>query len=235
MARTVLFVMTGSNQWTLKDGTKHPTGFWAEEAVAPFEIFRDAGLDVTVATPGGVRPPVDEGSLSAENAGSEEAAAHFRDVIENAPEFQNPIALSAVKLADFDAVFVPGGHGPMEDLAVDADAGTILTSAKQADLPVGIVCHGPAILLSAVDSNGQSLFAGKTVTAFTNVEEQQAGLADQAPWLLQDRLTDAGLKVIADEPWAPHVETDGSLFTGQNPASSAPLATALVERLGKAN
>ena len=235
MARTVLFVMTGSNHWTLKDGTKHTTGFWAEEAAAPLEIFKEAGFAVTVATPGGVRPPVDEGSLTPDSAGSEDAAAHFREVVENSPEFQNPIALSDVKVDDYDAVFVPGGHGPMEDLAVDKDAGTILTAVNTAKLPLGIVCHGPAILLAAVDANGQSIFAGQTVTAFTNAEEQQAGLADQAPWLLQDRLTDAGLKVIAGEPWAPHVETDGTLVTGQNPASSTPLAKAIVECLGKAN
>ena len=231
MAQTVLFVMTGSDHWTLKDGTRHPTGFWAEEAVVPLEAFVDAGYQVTVATPGGVRPPVDEGSLSAQSAGSEEAAAHYREVIDNAPEFQKPIALADVKVSDYDAVFFPGGHGPMEDLATDADAAAVLTAAIGGDVLLGIVCHGPAALLSASDANGQSAFAGRTVTAFTNAEEEQAGLADQAPWLLQDRLTEAGLKVIAGDPWAPHVETDGALYTGQNPASSAPLARAIVERL----
>lgn len=231
MARTVLFVMTGSDHWTLKDGTRHPTGFWAEEAVVPLETFTDAGFEVTVATPGGVRPPVDQGSLSAQSAGSDEAAAHYREVIENAPEFQKPIALADVHLADYDAVFLPGGHGPMEDLATDADAAAVLTAAIGGDIPLGVVCHGPAALLSATDVNAQSAFAGRTVTAFTNAEEQQAGLAEQAPWLLQDRLTDAGLTVIAGDPWAPHVQTDGNLLTGQNPASSAPLARAVVERL----
>ncbi|AZG47737.1 type 1 glutamine amidotransferase domain-containing protein [Gordonia insulae] len=232
MARTVLFVMTGSDHWTLKDGTRHPTGFWAEEAVAPLEILKDAGYEVTVATPGGVRPPVDEGSLSTESAGSAETAAHLRDVVESAPEFRNPIALSDVDVADYDAVFVPGGHGPMEDLAVDADAGRILVAATS-DRPVGVVCHGPAILLSAVDADGKNAFAGYTVTGFTNTEEEQAGLAAKAPWLLQDRLTDAGLKVLTGDPWVSHIETDRNLLTGQNPASSSTLAHALLERLGK--
>ncbi|WAC57045.1 type 1 glutamine amidotransferase domain-containing protein [Gordonia sp. SL306] len=235
MSRTVLFVMTGSDHWTLNDGTKHATGFWAEEAVAPLEILKDAGYAVTVATPGGVRPPVDEGSLTAERAGSAEAAAHIRDVVESAPEFQNPIALSDVVVDDYDAVFVPGGHGPMEDLAVDPEAGRILTAVNGADRPVAIVCHGPAALLSATDGAGKNTFVGHTVTGFTNAEEEQGGLAAKAPWLLQDRLTDAGLKVVTGEPWAPHIETDRNLLTGQNPASSGPLARALVDRLGKAD
>ncbi|MYR08273.1 type 1 glutamine amidotransferase domain-containing protein [Gordonia sp. SID5947] len=235
MSRTVLFVMTGSNHWTLDDGTKHPTGFWAEEAVAPLEIFKDAGYDVTVATPGGVRPPVDEGSLTAESAGSADAADHYRSVVESAVEFQKPIALSDVVIDDYDAVFVPGGHGPMEDLAVDPEAGKVLSGANGADRPLAIVCHGPAALLAATDGDGKNTFAGHTVTGFTNTEEEQAGLADKAPWLLQDRLTEAGLNVVAEEPWAPHIETDRNLLTGQNPASSGPLARALVDRLGKAD
>src|SRR5690242_10227727 len=109
----ILFIMTGAGAWTLKDGSKHPTGFWAEEAAVPYEQFKQAGHEIVVATPGGVVPPVDEGSLAGD-------AAKFREVLDAAPEFKNPIALADVNLDDYAAVYVPGGHGPMEDLAVDA-------------------------------------------------------------------------------------------------------------------
>jgi len=232
MARDILFVMTGSDHWTLRDGSRHKTGFWAEEAVAPLEVFRDAGYRVTVATPGGVRPPVDESSLTAASAGSEDKADHIREVVETAPEFQNPIALADVDVSGYDAVFVPGGHGPMEDLAVDPTAGALVVAAIDAKIPLAIVCHGPAILLAAVDDNGSNAFAGRRVTGFSDAEEEQGGLADQAPWLLQDRLSEAGLKVTVGEPWAAHLESDGNLLTGQNPASSESLARAVVDRLG---
>lgn len=118
----ILFVMTGADQWTLADGSTHPTGFWAEEAVAPYEAFKAAGHEVTVATPDGVVSPVDQGSLSSDANGGPEQAARIRAVVETAPEFQAPIALTEVRLDDYAAVYVPGGHGPMEDLAVNADS-----------------------------------------------------------------------------------------------------------------
>lgn len=227
----ILFVMTGADQWTLADGSKHPTGFWAEEATVPYEAFKAAGHEITVATPGGVVSPVDAGSLApAANGGAEKAAA-VRAVVENAPEFQAPLPLADVTVKDYDAVYVPGGHGPMEDLAVDADSGRLLTRALESGLPLGVVCHGPAALLAAVKADGTNAFAGYRVTAFTNTEEQLAGSADKAKWLLQDRLTEAGLKVEVGEPWAPHVEVDRNVVTGQNPASSAPLATELLKKL----
>ncbi|MFF7335132.1 DJ-1/PfpI family protein [Streptomyces sp. NPDC008150] len=227
----ILFVMTGADTWTLADGTKHPTGFWAEEAVVPLEAFRAAGHRVTVATPGGVVPPVDRGSLAAEANGGAEQAAHLKEVVESAPEFAAPVALTDVDLADYDAVYVPGGHGPMEDLAVDADSGRLLTGALKGGVPLGVVCHGPAALLAAVAEDGTNAFAGYTVTAFTNDEERQAGHADKAKWLLQDRLTEAGLKVETGAAWAPHIQTDRNVVTGQNPASSAALAEELLARL----
>jgi putative intracellular protease/amidase len=227
----ILFVMTGADQWTLADGSTHPTGFWAEEAVVPYEAFKAAGHEVTVATPGGVVPPVDEGSLGADANGGPEQAAHVRQVVETAAEFRAPIALTDVRLDAYDAVYVPGGHGPMEDLAVNADSGRILTRALEGGLPVGVVCHGPAAVLAAVKEDGSNAFAGYRVTAFTNTEEQLAGHAEKAKWLLQDRLTEAGLKVDAGEPWAPHVEVDRNLVTGQNPASSGALAAELLKKL----
>ncbi|MFW0793832.1 type 1 glutamine amidotransferase domain-containing protein [Gordonia sp. CPCC 205515] len=231
MAGNVLFIMTGADHWTLNDGSSHKTGFWAEEAVAPLEVFREAGYHVTVATPGGVRPPVDEASLADDAVGSADRAAELRHVVDTAPELQKPIALADVDLSTFAAVFVPGGHGPMEDLAVDTTAGALLVAADKAKIPLGVVCRGPAILLAATDDNGANAFVGRRVTGFTNAEEEQGGLADKAPWLLQDRLTEAGLTVTMGEPWAPHVESDGNLITGQNPASSELLARTLLQRL----
>ncbi|WP_217242621.1 type 1 glutamine amidotransferase domain-containing protein [Streptomyces sp. AC555_RSS877] len=227
----ILFVMTGADQWTLADGSTQPTGFWAEEAAVPYQAFKDAGHEITVATPGGVVPPVDEGSLSSDANGGPEQAAKIRAVLETAPEFRSPITLTEVRLDDYAAVYVPGGHGPMEDLAVNADSGGILTRAVGSGMPVGVVCHGPAAMLASVREDGTNAFAGYRVTAFTNTEEQLAGNAERAKWLLQDRLTEAGVKVEVGEPWAPHVEVDRNLVTGQNPASSAPLATELLKKL----
>lgn len=226
----ILFVMTGVDHWTLADGTKHPTGFWAEEAAVPFEAFTGAGHTVTVATPGGVVPTADAGSLSAEANGGQETADRIGATVQ-ADAFRNPVRLEDVDLADHDAVFYPGGHGPMEDLAVNADSGRLLTSALESGMPLGIVCHGPAAMLAATRADGSNAFAGYRVTAFTNAEETQAGLADRARWLLQDQLVEAGVDFQEGEPWAPHVETDRNLVTGQNPASSAPLAAEMLKKL----
>ncbi|MDS1113241.1 type 1 glutamine amidotransferase domain-containing protein [Gordonia westfalica] len=233
MTHSILFVMTGADSWTLNDGSKHKTGFWAEEAVVPLEVFREAGYAVTVATPGGVRPPVDEGSLSPDVVGSAERATQMRHLVDTDPELQDPISLSDVDISDYDAVFVPGGHGPMEDLAVDTDAGALLIAADQAKKTIGVVCHGPAILLAATGEDGVNVFSGRTVTCFGNAEEQQAGLADKAPWLLEDRLTHAGFKVTLGLPWTVHTQADGNLLTGQNPASSEKLAREVLHRVKK--
>jgi putative intracellular protease/amidase len=228
----ILFVMTGADQWTLADGTQHPTGYWAEEAVAPYEAFKAAGHEIVVATPGGVVPTVDKGSLAAEVNGGQENADRIAAVLASATELQAPVRLDEVDLDDYAAVFYPGGHGPMEDLAVDADSGRLLARALESGKPLGVVCHAPAALLAATKEDGSNAFAGRRVAAFTNAEETQAGLADKAKWLLQDRLTEAGVQVEVAEPWAPHVIVDGNLVTGQNPASSAPLATELLKKLG---
>ncbi|MFJ9722341.1 type 1 glutamine amidotransferase domain-containing protein [Streptomyces sp. NPDC101209] len=228
----ILFVMTGADHWTLADGTLHPTGFWAEEAVAPYEAFKAAGHEIVVATPGGVVPTVDKGSLAAEVNGGRENADRIAGVLDAAEELRNPIRLEDVDLDDYAAVFYPGGHGPMEDLAVNPESGRLLTSALQSGKPLGVVCHAPAALLAATGADGANAFAGYRVAAFTNAEETQAGFADKAKWLLQDRLTDAGVQVQAGEPWAPNVVVDRNLVTGQNPASSAPLAAELLKALG---
>lgn len=228
----ILFVITGADHWTLADGTKHPTGFWAEEAVAPYEAFKAAGHEITVATPGGVVPTVDKGSLAAEVNGGQENADRIAGVIATATEIQNPIRLEDVDLDDYAAVFYPGGHGPMEDLAVNSDSGELLTRALESGKPLGVVCHAPAALLAAVKADGGNSFAGYRIAAFTNEEETQAGFADKAKWLLQDRLTEAGVQVQVGEPWVPNVVVDRNLVTGQNPASSAPLAVELLKKLG---
>jgi putative intracellular protease/amidase len=142
------------------------------------------------------------------------------------------VAVADVDLAAYDAVYVPGGHGAMEDLAVDAGSGALLAAALRAGTPLGVVCHGPAALLAAVDADGTNAFAGYRAAAFTDEEEQLTGLAPRAPWLLQDRLVAAGIEVVAAEPFAPHVQTDRTLVTGQNPASSGIVAAEMLRRLG---
>lgn len=227
----VLFVMTGADRWTLADGSPYPTGFWAEEAVVPFEALKAAKHRITVATPGGVVSPVDAASLTAGANDGAENAAHRREVVETAGEILKPLALSDVRVDDYDAVYVPGGHGPMQDLAVDPHSGRILAQAVGRGLPVGVVCHGVAALLAAVNDDGTNAYAGYRVTAFTNEEETMAGLADKASWLLQDRLTDAGIEVEAGPPFASHVEVDRNVVSGQNPASSERMADALLAQL----
>ncbi|MGW5494099.1 type 1 glutamine amidotransferase domain-containing protein [Streptomyces olivaceoviridis] len=228
----ILFVMTGADHWTLADGTAHPTGFWAEEVVVPYRAAKAAGHEVVVATPGGVVPPVDRASLAAEVNGGQEKADEIARALEEMTELRTPVKLAEVDLAEFAAVFYPGGHGPMEDLAVDAESGRLLAAALDSGKPLAVVCHGPAALLAAVRSDGGNAFAGYRAAAFTNEEETQGGLAGQAKWLLQDRLTEAGVEVRAGEPWAPHVVVDRNLITGQNPASSAPVAEELLKQLG---
>ncbi|MFD4432876.1 type 1 glutamine amidotransferase domain-containing protein [Nocardia sp. NPDC058497] len=227
----ILFVLTGADHWTLADGTEHPTGYWAEEFTAPYEAFTGAGHLVTVATPGGVVPTVDQASLAAEVNGGAEGAAAVADVLSGATPLRQPIALTDVDLADYDAVFYPGGHGPMEDLAVDPVSGRLLTDALASGKPLGVVCHAPAALLATADAAGNSPFAGYRVAAFSDAEETQAGFADKAKWLLQDRLVALGVDYREGEPWAPHIEVDRNLYTGQNPASSAKLAAEMLTAL----
>ncbi|MFI9115839.1 type 1 glutamine amidotransferase domain-containing protein [Streptomyces venezuelae] len=227
----ILFVLTGADFWTLADGTKHPTGFWAEEAAAPYEALTAAGYEVVVATPGGVVPTVDKSSLAPEFNGGQEGADKVAATLDSMTELQHPLRLEDVDLADYAAVFYPGGHGPMEDLSVDATSGALLIEALNSGKPLAVVCHGPAALLAATKADGSNAFAGYRVAAFTNDEETQSGFADKAKWLLESRLVEAGVDVQVGEPWAPKVVVDRNLITGQNPASSAPLAERLLETL----
>ncbi|MEV0027990.1 type 1 glutamine amidotransferase domain-containing protein [Nocardia sp. NPDC050793] len=227
----ILFVMTGVDYWTLADDTKHPTGYWAEEFVVPFEALKGAGHQVVVATPGGVVPSVDKGSLAPEVNGGQETAEHRAKVVSTSPELAEPIALADVDLDEYDAVFYPGGHGPMEDLAVDATSGALLTAALDSGKPLAVVCHAPAALLAATKADGTNVFAGYALTGFTNAEETQAGFADKAKWLLQDRLVQIGADFREADPWSPNVVADRNLITGQNPASSAGVAEELIRKL----
>ncbi|MEV4512333.1 type 1 glutamine amidotransferase domain-containing protein [Dactylosporangium sp. NPDC049525] len=229
MAR-ILFVMTGASYWTLKDGTRHPTGYWAEEFAAPYSAFVRAGHEVVVATPGGVVPHVDVMSLRPSMAGSEQVALELEGVLRSADELRRPIELADARLEDYDAVYYPGGHGPMEDLPADADSGRLLTAALDSGKPLAIVCHAPAAML-ATRHKGVSPFVGYRVTAFTNDEEEAVGLAAGARWLLEDELDALGVEFTRGEVWKPFTVVDRNLYTGQNPASAAPLAQQLLDVL----
>ena len=227
----VLIAVTGSDCWTLADGSLHPCGYWPEELAVPHEAFTQAGIEVTVATPGGVVPTADEAGFSAAmNGGSEEPGRRFRDYLDSiSGELGSPDVLEDANPADYDLLFVPGGHGPMEDLASSASFGRLVNAFTERNKPVAAVCHGPAALLPAQDEDGKWLFNGRRITGFTNLEEEQVGFAEKAPWLLEDRLTEAGgLFEQSGTPWATHVLVDGNLYTGQNPASSRPLAEELI-------
>ena len=224
----ILFVVSAATNWTLADGTQHPTGFWAEELLAPYRLFTEAVDTVEFATPGGVAPVADEASLAPEmNDGND-----VRPELDAIDALKQPLNLSDVALDDYDAVFYPGGHGPMEDLAVDATSGKLIADTLAAGKPVAIVCHGPAALLPARDENGDPVVKGRKLTAFSNEEERAGGNADNAKWLLEDRLREDGAELSVGEAWQPNVVVDGDLLTGQNPASSKPLAEELKKRLG---
>ncbi|MFC3502748.1 type 1 glutamine amidotransferase domain-containing protein [Micromonospora krabiensis] len=230
MAR-IVFVLTGADHWTLADGQRHPTGFWAEEFTVPYRALIDAGHDVTVATPGGVLPTVDRASLTPEANGGQRGADAVAATLEAVAALRRPVALADVDPDEYDAVYYPGGHGPMEDLSADPDSARLITTTLDAGKPLALVCHGVAALLATERPDGSSPLRGYHVTGFTRAEEEQAGLADRAPWLLSDRLVTLGLRFTEDAPWSSHVVTDRTLLTGQNPASSAAVAAALLGRL----
>ena len=228
----VLMIVSAAEHWTLNDGTLHPTGFWAEELVTPYSVFTDAGWDVDVATPGGIAPTVDKVSLD-ESAGDAETLAAVKTELEALePVLAKPLDLDDVKAEDYELVFYPGGHGPMEDLAVNETSARILTERMANNAPVALLCHAPAAVLATEHAQGGSPFSGRTMTGFSNDEERAAGLAGKAPWLLEDRLVALGAEYTkAAEPAAPYVAVDGNLYTGQNPASSKELAERLVKDL----
>lgn len=229
----VLMIMSAADHWTLKDGTEHPTGFWAEEFVVPYQVFTEAGWPVTVATPGGREPTVDQASL-AEGAGDPETLEKVKAGLDRlAGVLESPSDLASVDHDDFDVVFYPGGHGPLQDLAADAASGVILAERVRGGKTVALLCHAPAAVLAASGDAASSPFDGYRMTGFSNVEEEQVGLAENAPWLLEDRLVELGAEYSkASEPWGSHVVVDRGVYTGQNPQSSEELARRIVSDLG---
>jgi putative intracellular protease/amidase len=222
--------MTAASYWTLADGTRHPTGYWAEEFAAPYSELTGAGHDVVVSTPGGVVPHVDSMSLRPAMAGSAEVALELEQVLLSAEELRRPIELADARLQDYDAVYYPGGHGPMEDLWQDADSGRLLTSALASGKPLAIVCHAPVAIM-ATRIHGVSPFAGYRVTAYTNDEEDAVGLRAKARWTAEDELIKLGVDFTRGEMWKPYTVVDRNLFTGQNPASAGQLAREFMKEL----
>ena len=231
---SVLMVLTGSTVWTMKDGTPHPTGFWAEEFTRPHKTFSDAGLKVSIATPRGRTPVVDPLSLALPFNGNDAAAvqSHQAYIASMKSKLENSNALGTIDPADFDVMFIVGGHGPMQDLAVDPDIGGLIAAFLGDENKIlASICHGQASFLSAHDGNGQWLFRGRRITGFSNQEETQAGFAGNAPWLLEDRLRLAGANYVAKPAWTPHVLTDGNLVTGQQSTSAQVTADAVMNLL----
>ena len=228
----ILMVVTAADSLTLADGSTHPTGFWAEELVVAHRDLAAAGHNITIATPGGQIPTVDPGSLTVAIVGDQAKVDDFRAYLTSIkPALDHPVALDAVDITAFDAVVLPGGHGPMADLAFDPNLGTILTPANTAGTLIAPFCHGPAGLLSAVDATGAFAFAGRRLTVFTDDEELTGGLGQNTPWLVASTLRERGALVEGAAPWTSHVVRDGNLITGQNPQSSDAVAKAVIDAL----
>ncbi|MFI5754962.1 type 1 glutamine amidotransferase domain-containing protein [Streptomyces sp. NPDC051569] len=221
----ILMIVSAADTLTLADGTAHPTGYWAEEVAASHKVLRDAGVQVDIATPGGARPTVDPISLNESGSVAEADAKRFRSYLDSmADELAKPLVLAEVSAADYDAVYIPGGHGPMADLAHDAGLGRLLDEVNGAGRIVAALCHGPAALLSAVREDGGFVFAGRKLTTFTDEEEHQGGLGDGSPYFVEAKLRELGAVIEAGPAWTSKVVVDGNLVTGQNPQSSVDTA-----------
>jgi putative intracellular protease/amidase len=226
---SVLIVVSAADRWTLNDGTSHQTGYWAEELAEPHRIFAAAGWDITIATPGGVAPTVDRASLGLVGGLPAKTRAVADYLRQHNSALTHPKVLADIDPDDYDVMFYPGGHGPMEDLAVDADSGRILTAVLESGRPLALLCHAPAATLAARRQDGTWPFEGYRMTALSNTEERLNRLARKAPWLLQDRLVESGAIYSKGRlPLRPYLVVDRNLYTGQNPASSAMLANKLV-------
>ena len=226
----VLMVVTAADSLTLADGSSHPTGFWAEELVELHRGLIAAGHTVRFATPGGRPAPVDPGSL---DLTTPEGAAVGNYLNSLAPELASPSALADIAVGDDDAIALPGGHGPMADLAFDRDLGRLLIASAEAATPVAVLCHGPAGLLSAVRGDGSFAFAGSRLAVFTDEEELAGGLGANSPYLVASRLSGLGAVLATGAPWSSTVVTDGALVSGQNPQSSVATTSALVDLLAR--
>lgn len=227
----ILIVLSAASTWTRADGSKYDSGVWAEEFIVMHERFVRAGCDVHVATPGGIAPTIDPHSLNPKVVGADQAT-HFRAYLDSvASVLAEPLTLARVEMSGYDVVAIPGGHGPVEDLFKDPDMGRVLVDAERARKIIAPVCHGQAALLAAKDDQGNWLFAGRRMTAFSDEEEVELGTADNAPWLLAETLRRSGPRYEKGANWAAFVVQDGNLISGQNPASTAPLADAVLAAL----
>ncbi|WP_088154161.1 type 1 glutamine amidotransferase domain-containing protein [Achromobacter xylosoxidans] len=222
----ILIVLTSHD--TLGN-TGRKTGFWLEEFAAPYYAFVDAGAKVTLASPAGGQPPLDPKSddLDAQT----DDTRRFRQDQDAQRLLAATLPLAQVQAADYDAVFYPGGHGPLWDLAEDPNSVSLMETMLAAGKPVAAVCHAPGVLRHAKTADGKPLVQGRQVTGFSNAEEAAVQLTDVVPFLVEDELKQLGGLYTSGPDWQPHVVGDGLLVTGQNPASSVGVANALLDRL----
>ncbi|PBC35981.1 type 1 glutamine amidotransferase domain-containing protein [Rhodococcus sp. ACPA4] len=220
----VLIVLTSHD--TLGN-TGRKTGFWLEELAAPYYRFKDSGAEIVLASPAGGQPPLDPKSNEPD---FQTADTHrFEADVAATAQLADTVALNSIDVSEFDAVFYPGGHGPLWDLAEDRTSITLIETALQKQIPVALVCHAPGVLRHASNRDGSPLVAGRTVTGFTNSEEEGVGLTEVVPFLVEDELIRLGAAYSKGPDWDSYVVSDGILITGQNPNSSAAAATALIE------
>lgn len=224
----ILMVLTSHDQ--LGD-TGKKTGFWLEEFAAPYYVFRDAGAEITVVSPLGGQPPLDP--KSDEPDAQTAATRRFKADVAAQAALATTGRLDAVYAANFDAVFYPGGHGPLWDLAEDRASIALVEAMLAAGKPVAAVCHAPGVLRHVKNADGAPLVRGKAVTGFADSEERAAGLTGIVPFLVEQMLRENGGHYSKATDWQPHVIVDGLLITGQNPASSEPAAKALLEQLAQ--
>ena len=222
----ILMILTSHDQ--LGD-TGKKTGFWLEEFASPYYAFVDANAEITLASPKGGQPPLDP--KSDEPDAQTESTRRFKKDERAQAALASTVPLSEIDPYDFDAVFFPGGHGPLWDLAEDEDSKTLVEAFYAANKPVAAVCHAPGVLKNVNAPDGHPVVQGKNVTGFTNSEEEAVGLTQVVPFLVEDMLKAKGGNYSKAADWASYVVEDGHLITGQNPASSQAVAEALVKRL----
>ncbi len=224
--KNVLMVLTSHDQL---GNTGKKTGFWLEEFAGPYYVLKEAGATITLASPRGGQPPLDP--KSDEPDSQTDATRRFKQDKAAQAELASTKKLADVSAAGFDAVFYPGGHGPLWDLANDKTSIALIEAMQAAGKPVAVVCHAPGVLRDVKGPDGQPLVAGKKVTGFTNTEEEAAGLTAVVPFLVEDMLKGKGGQYSKGGDWQSYVLTDGMLVTGQNPASSEAAARALLKLL----
>ncbi|MES2318951.1 MAG: type 1 glutamine amidotransferase domain-containing protein [Pseudomonadota bacterium] len=222
----VLIVLTSHDQL---GNTGHKTGFWLEEFAAPYYVLKDAGAQITLVSPAGGQPPLDPKSDAPESQTA--ATKRFKGDSEAQAALASTGKLADARADDFDAVFYPGGHGPLWDLAEDKASIALIEAMSRAGKPVAAVCHAPGVLRHVNGADGKALVNGKHVTGFTNTEEEAVGLTKVVPFLVEDMLKEHGGLYEKGADWASHVVVDGRLITGQNPASSEEAAKALLHML----